>query len=324
MSARWQLPWGEPGSAKRVAALRILIGGFAVFYLLSRFSDFTNMSAMAAWQFSPVGAAVVLREPLPQAAVVATTVVAILLGALFTLGVRYRVVAPAFALSLLWITSYRNSWGMLFHTDNLLLLHVLLLAAAPAADAYALGAPPRAQGVVDASGVAQVPRYGWAVGALCVITVVTYLVAGVAKLKLAGLGWLEGEQLRGQIAYDNLRKIELGRGPSALGVWFVRHPALFPPLAVLTLLVELGAPLALLHRRAALVWAIGAWCFHVGVVATMSIKFPYPLSFVPYLAFFRLERWEETKLGRRLVNALRAALARSPAPEHETARAPQQ
>jgi hypothetical protein len=325
MSAGWQLPWSEPSSAKRVAALRILIGGFAVFYLLSRFGDFTNMSALAAWQFSPVGAAVVLRAPLPQAAVVAATGVATLLGALFTLGVRYRLVAPAFALSLLWVTSYRNSWGMLFHTDNLLVLHVLLLAAAPAADAYVLGARQRALDSDQAPSVARAegPRYGWVVGALCVITVVTYVVAGVAKVKLAGLGWLEGEQLRGQIAYDNLRKIELGRGPSSLGVWFVRHPTLFPPLAVLTLIVELGAPLALLHRRVALGWALGAWCFHVGVVAMMSIKFPYPLSFVPYLAFFRLERWEETKLGRRLVNALRAALARSPAPERETAQAPQ-
>ena len=40
--------------------------------------------------------------------------------------------------------------------------------------------------------------------------------------------------------------------------------------------------------------------FHVGVALLMNIKFPYPLAFVPYLAFFRLERWHESKLGGAL------------------------
>ncbi|HEY6078636.1 MAG TPA: hypothetical protein VIW29_07525, partial [Polyangiaceae bacterium] len=300
MTKGWRSAWREPAPARRLALLRVLVGGFAVLYLLARFRDFTNMSALATWQFSPVGAAQLLHEPLPQPAVVAGVVGALLLGAAFTLGLRYRLVAPLFALLLLWVTSYRSSWGMLFHTDNLLLLHVLLLAAAPAADAYAWGG----RSEVPASADAVHARYGWAIQALCLLTVVTYLVAGVAKLKLAGLGWLDGEQLRAQIAYDNLRKIELGRGPSSFGVWLVRHPALFPALAVLTLVVELGAPLALLHRRLALVWALAAWGFHVGVVVSMNIKFPYPLAWVPYLAFFRVERLAETALGRRLLSAL--------------------
>jgi hypothetical protein len=189
-------------------------------------------------------------------------------------------------------------------------LHVLLLAAAPAADVLSVDAR---RGRSRAS--AEDGRYGWAVRAVCLVTIVTYVVAGIAKLKLGGLGWLEGEQLRAQIAYDNLRKVELGREASVLGVWFVRHPAFFPPLAALTLLVELGAPLALLHRRVALVWSVLAWGFHVGVAMLMHIKFPYPLSFVPYLAFFRLELWPESKLGaalkRRLPAFLVAALTAS-------------
>lgn len=105
------------------------------------------------------------------------------------------------------------------------------------------------------------------------MTVTTYVVAGVAKLKLGGWGWLAGEQLRGQIAYDNLRKVELGRSASQLGVWFVLHPAFFPPLA---------------------------WGFHFGVAVLMNIKFPYPLSFVPFLAIFWLELWANTRLVRAL------------------------
>jgi hypothetical protein len=61
-------------------------------------------------------------------------------------------------------------------------------------------------------------------------------------------------------------------------------------LAVLTMFIELGAPLALAHRRVALAWTLGAWAFHIGVEVTMNITFAYPLSFVPFLPFFRLER----------------------------------
>jgi hypothetical protein len=290
--------------ARRLALLRIAMGVFAFGYLASRYVGFTSVATLSARQFAPVGAARLLSQPLPGAAVQALVVGALLFAAAFALGVRYRVTAPLFALLLLWVTSYRSSWGMLFHTDNLLVLHVLVLAAAPAADALSLDARRGRAPAPDDDG-----RYGWALRTICLVTIVTYVVAGVAKLKLGGLGWLAGEQLRGQIAYDNLRKVELGREASALGVWFVRHPAVFPPLAALTLLVELGAPLALLHRRAALVWSLLAWGFHVGVALLMNIKFPYPLAFVPYLAFFRLERWHESKLGGALRRRLPAFLA---------------
>lgn len=289
--------------ARRLALLRVLVGAFALGYLAFRFNGFTSVATLAAWQFAPVGAARLLSQPLPSPAVFALVLAALTGAVAFTLGFRYRVSAPLFALLLLWVTSYRSSWGMLFHTDNLLVLHVLLLALAPAADSFSLDARRHGSPAASDDG-----RYGWALRAVCVVTVVTYVVAGIAKLKLGGWGWLEGEQLRGQIAYDNLRKIELGREASALGVWFVRHPAFFPPLAALTLLVELGAPLVFLHRRVALVWALAAWGFHVGVAVLMNIKFPYPLSFVPYLAFFRLELWHETKLGAALKRRLPAFL----------------
>jgi hypothetical protein len=296
VTERWLSAWYAPAPALRLAIFRSLVGAFAFGYLMARFAGFTSVASLERWQFSPVGPVQLLSQPLPAALVTALVVLAMLLALTFAAGAFYRYTAPAFAALLLWVTSYRSSWGMLFHTDNLLVLHALLLALAPAADAWSFDAR-RARSVAHGG---EHGRYGWALRAICVATVITYVVAGIAKLKLGGWGWLEGEQLRGQIAYDNLRKVELGRSASELGVWFVRHPALFPPLAALTLLVELGAPLALLHRRAALVWAIAAWGFHFGVAALMNIKFPYPLALLPFLAFFRLERWKDTRLGSAL------------------------
>lgn len=282
--------WYVPAPAARLALLRIAFGAFATFFLVTRLRPLSNVATLEDWQFAPVGLAWVLARPLPSAVVLGAVVAAAALAPAVTLGFHYRIVAPAFALSLLWVTSYRSSWGMLFHTDNLLVFHALLLAAAPAADTLSLDARRwRRQGrPVTTDG--EHGRYGWVIRALCVVTVTAYFIAGVAKLKLGGFGWAEGEQLRAQVAMDGLRKVMLGREPSAMGVWMVRHAVLFVPLAVLTLLIEVGAPLALAHRRVGLAWTLGAWGFHLGVLATMGITFAYPLSFVPFLPFFRVER----------------------------------
>jgi hypothetical protein len=53
-------------------------------------------------------------------------------------------------------------------------------------------------------------------------------------------------------------------------------------MALVSCLVELGAPAALLGRRVRRVWIVAAWTFHVGVVVLMAITFFYPLSGVAY------------------------------------------
>lgn len=133
------------------------------------------------------------------------------------------------------------------------------------------------------------------VGAL---TVATYLLAGIAKLKLSGLGWAEGEILRSTIAHDAVRKAAVGSVYSPLGAWLVRYDWPFPLFGAFTFVVELGAPLALLGRRLGLLWAALALSFHLGVLATMAIAFPYPLSGVALASFVPLERLSPRLLGR--------------------------
>jgi hypothetical protein len=181
---------------------------------------------------------------------------------------------------------------MIFHTDNLLVLLVLLLAFAPAG-----GTPrsPEAQAAPLASG------YGWVPRAMALVTVAAYVVAGVAKLEHTGWSWAAGAALREQIAYDAIRKIELGSTYSPLGTWLVTHAWVFAPLSAFSLATELLAPLALVGTRAAFVWCACAWSFHAGVLALMAIAFPYPLSGCAFLPFFPVERllpWLERALGR--------------------------
>jgi hypothetical protein len=270
--------------SERLALWRIAVGGFALIYLLARPRDLLAPLRYQDSAFAPLGIVSVLESPLPPALVVAVYAASLLLGALFVLGVAYRAVAPLFALSLLWVLTYRHSWGMIFHTDNLLALHVVLLCFARAADVWRPGAPP----------VALVPHAvasGWVLRASCLVTVAAYVVAGAAKLQLSGFTWAAGGALREQIAFDALRKIELGSLHSPLGPWLLPHGWLFAPLSIFSLGAELLAPVALLGGRWAVAWCLSAWLFHLGVLATMAIAFPYPLSGVAFLAFFPAERW---------------------------------
>lgn len=270
--------WFAPAPAKKLAALRIAVGAFALLYTILRLPELAAVAQLPAASFQPVGLARLLPGPLPAPAVLAIAIAACVLLAAFTAGLAYRVTAPLAALALLWTFTMRSSWGQLFHTEDLLVLHVIALACAPAADAWALSRP---RAPAEAG-------YGWPIRLLAVLTCATYLVAGIAKLRLAGLDWLSGDQLRDQIAVDNLRKVLLGDGSAPLAAPLLGHPRLLAAGAVIALTVELTAPLALLGGKIARAWAVSAWLFHVAVVLAMWVVFPYPLLGVPFLPLILL------------------------------------
>jgi hypothetical protein len=280
---RW---FWAPAPAERLATLRVLTGAFAVVYLLVRWHVMVDFSRLHATRFEPIGVTRLLDAPLPAAVVWLLWAACLALGVAFTLGWRFRVTGPAFGLLLLWVTTYRNSWGMIFHNDNLLVVHALCLAFTPAAAALALDAR-------SASGTPQAAddgRFGWPIKLICAVTLATYVIAGVAKLRGAGLDWAEGDVLRNYIAYDAMRKIQLGSIHSPFGAWIVQYDAPFPIVSTLTLALELGAPLALLGPRIAAVIALGLWSFHFGILVSMAIAFPYPLTGIGLAPLLPAER----------------------------------
>jgi hypothetical protein len=308
--------YSPPTPMRRLRLLRIAIGAYALVYLVSRGAHLNAVIDYPPGSFSPVGLVRWLDAPLSASWVYGSYAAAVVTAAAFTFGVAYRAIAPLFALLLAWVLSYRHSWGMIFHTDNLLVLHVLLLAFAPAGRVGAALSQDALRQVDGASrtGLASEPppeeatRHGWVPRAMCLLTVATYVVAGIAKLEHTGWSWAAGGALREQIAFDAIRKIELGSTYSPLGPWLLPHGGLFAPLSAFSLATELLAPLALLGLRPAAIWCACAWSFHAGVLALMAIAFPYPLSGVAFLAFFPIERAMPT-LERHWL-ALRTRLSR--------------
>lgn len=293
---------------ERLATLRFLTGLFSVVYLAVRghvLADFR----VEPGGFAPVGVVAWLHAPLPPVLVFALYLGALLSGIAFTLGARFVVTGPLFALLMLWVTSYRNSWGMIFHTDNLLVVHLAVIAQSDAAAVLSLDARRRV------TPPASDPRFGWPVRLISATTTFAYLLAGIAKLKITGWSWMDGDVLRNYIAYDGMRKSQLGSVHSPFGGWIVQYAWPFPALSALTMLLELSGPFTLLVPYLARAWALGLYGFHIGVFASMAIAFPYPLSGVAFASMFeceRLWRWRPLRALQRFLegSALRGEQSR--------------
>jgi hypothetical protein len=281
--------WMAPAPAERLAFARIVVGAYALLYLLGRAPYWFSFAYFDPHQYQPVGLlAWVQPRPFVPAVVHALVLATFACAVPFVLGWRHRVLAPLFGLLLLWTLTYRHSWGMVFHTENLLVLHVLILAVTPAADAWSLDARRRAAPAADA-------RYGWPIKLMCWVVVLAYVLAGVAKMRNAGMDWLWGDELRNHIALDNARKALLGDIYSPLAAPLLHVGPMFRALALLTVVAELAAPVALIGPRAAALWVALVMGFHWGVLVLMMIMFPYQMLGVAFVGFFPSER-----LGHRV------------------------
>jgi hypothetical protein len=294
---------------ERLAMLRILTGGFALVYLVVRLPVFLALADRRTG-FDGVGVANLLDGPVSGVVVDATVAATALGGLAFVLGWRFRVAGPLFAMGMLALGSYRGSWGQLLHFENLMVLYLVIVALSPAADAWSIDARRRTPRRIG-DGPAESTAYGWPIALAGLVLVITYVIAGIAKLRYGGLDWVFGDTLRNHVAYAAARLDLLGGTPSPLAGWAVRLDGMWPFVAAATIVIELAAPVALFGGRRRTVWVIAAWAMHVGILAFMLIGFPFPLFLVAFAPLYRVERLWTERPTWLLPSADRAAAQRS-------------
>lgn len=274
---------------ERLAAFRIVVGVFVVGYLALRLPVFLALGDRPAEDFEGVGVLAPLSSPPSSAVLVACIVVAVASGVASTLGWRYRPASVACAASTLLLTTLRGSWGQLLHFENLMVLQLVVLAASPAADAWSLDAKRRAPTAPTVHPGPSV-RYGWPLAVAALVTTITYVIAGVAKLRYGGLDWVSGGTLRNHIAYSAARLDVLGGNPPVFAGAAVRAEWILSAVAVGAVVIELSAPVVFVGTRLRNAWVAAAWLMHVGIFLTMAVGFPSPLFGVAFAPFFALER----------------------------------
>lgn len=243
---------------------------FATVYVAVRLPEFRGLVDLRASSFEPVGILWFLRSPLPNAVWFGVLGLLFVSGIVVLTGRATSAAMAVFAPCVLVVTTYRSSWGQLLWFENLLVIHLIVLAVAAVIGPIDEKRPPP-----------------WAVQCCAVATVVVYMLAGVAKLRYGGVGWISGDVLAHHIGYSSARLSVFGERPPLLASFAVNHAGALAFASVTTVALELGAPLALLRRRLAVVWSTAMWAVHVGIALTMAVVFPYPmvgLAFVPVVA----------------------------------------
>lgn len=323
--------WFAPVPASRLAAVRLAVCTYAVLFAAGRAVYLLDASRLPASSWHPLGLASRLDAPPPRAVVLALWLLVLGAGTVAAAGRRTSASLPLLAVAFLLLATYANSWGQLFHTEHLVALHLLVLGAAGGATGRALRLrhrwwerrpgrrPPGDHAAPDGAGAVS----GWPLRLMSAVTVITYALAGLAKLRLGGWGWVSGDALRHQVAFDNIRKEVVGSVSSPIAGLLLPHRWVWWPMGIATMLVELGAPLALLLRRSraawvAAAWIVAAWLFHVGIAVVMAILFFYPLSGVAFASMLPLERpvarWQAWRV-RRTGRTARSARSPRPAPD---------
>lgn len=300
---RLDIIWFSPAPASRLALLRIFVGLFTFQHLWPRFQLFTQIGRSPATLFDPVGLATFLDGPLSPHVFDYLLIATFCANVLFILGWLYRITGPAFGILLLLVLTYRNSWTMIYHSNNVLVFHALILGCVPAADALSLDAWRRARkGKVPRRNLDGDWRYGWPIALMCLVTALTYFLSALAKIAgPLGWAWVDGDAMRSYIAVDALRKELMGEGATPLLFILYDHVWLFTILAAISLVIELGALPALLDRRVARAWAIYAFFMHWGIVFLMGIEFPYYIMGVIFAPYFHVERLLDVVRGTTVV-----------------------
>jgi predicted DCC family thiol-disulfide oxidoreductase YuxK len=290
--------WYSPMPPERLATLRIATGLFSLWYFATRFGMMQRIATTDPSLYKPVGIATFLPQPMDANLFFWILVTTLALNILYTLGWKFSYTGPLFAVALLFVLCYRNSWSMIYHNSNALVLHVFIIGFVPAAKAISIDALQN-KSYNWRKKIAPNWMYGWPVRLICTATVGTYILSGLAKIwGDLGWSWMTGSAMRSQIAVDAMRKeLLVESSPSVLFEWLYGHTELFMILGIGTMILEAGAFMALLNRRIAIVWALLTCSMHWGIYFLMGIKFPYHTTGIIFLSFFAIEHiWYQLQI----------------------------
>jgi uncharacterized membrane protein YphA (DoxX/SURF4 family) len=255
------LAWFGPTDPRVLAICRVLL----FWYVWPGFSvtNYSGYAQLERWAWYPAGLFEAFSIGPPSASLLAILSVIRSVSTLLALvGLLYPFTAPLAALSSFVLLGLPQNFGKVDHSENLLVLALLVFSFARAADAWSIDAwlrrrwslgawlrrraghsPP---GTEAASARPRQPsgHYTWPRRFLLLLVVTMYGAAGASKLLHSGWAWALSDSFRWLL----LRHHFTHHPPTQLGVWLANDPALCHALALGALLTELLCPLSLLSR----------------------------------------------------------------------------
>lgn len=192
----------------------------------------------------------------PAAAISAVQAAGTIAGLLAVLGRRRRLAFTLTWIALLVLAGFRASRGKIQHNDVLLLLAIVPFLAAPDDTTWR----------DDRTGA----RFGWPVHAGMVVVAIGYSWSGVAKLLSSGPRWVFSDNMR-NVLYDGARGAK-SHAPE-LARWIAEHAGLSVAIALVTIVFEIGVPLALPCPRLRPAVVAGAVALHGSIFVLLGLDY---------------------------------------------------
>lgn len=271
----WLHFWFAPGSAAALGACRIVAFSTFLFAYLFWFDFAPELWAEvpdAFWMptrlFHTLGLPVFSGATLRWLGVI--WLVSLGAGAVGLLTRTSSITAVVLGL---YLCGLPNNFGKIFHGTTVIPLMLLVFACARSGDALSVDAWLRRKEPPPAPNGA----YTWPIRAFQLLFAFVFFAAGLSKIRNGGVDWFASDSMRYILLLHHYTD---GVEPTRFGLYLAEWPWVYRPMALIVMVCETAAPLALISRRARVTV--------VPMLALMMGGFYICLGFValPFLALF--------------------------------------
>jgi hypothetical protein len=240
------------------------------------FADFKDAS------FKPIGILAALHVPLlPNPLLELLDVVGSVAITGAMIGLFYAISAPIAAVSVLYTQWIAQSSGKINHGGLLIDWVLVMLAFTRAADAWSVDAWWRKRRGI--SRPLPSAEYRWPRAFMAVMLGSMYGAAGLSKLRVSGIDWGLGGNMRLLLLGHHFTREPL----THFGVWLADFPWICGALGFSSHLLELSGPLAIVHRYTYRLVLPGLALLQLGIWALLGLLFREVM-----VIFFCLLPWD--------------------------------
>lgn len=298
-----------PTEAAALASVRVALFGFTLADML--LTNFVDLGRLPTTVMRPTGFMQVFPWRFYEALVTPNgmlmlKVLVVVSFAAAAVGYSTGVSTKAAALLFLFFQGLVRSFSHFNHDEMPMVYMLIVLAFTPCGDAFSVDSwlrPMRQR--------AGYVVYGFPILLLRILLAWSYFSSGLIKLRVAGLGYFNPDNLPALAithSLDNLHDTQY-----RFAFWLPNARGVTTVLVILVVLWELTFPLAIFSRIARRIILPFGILFHISTIFFMNVSFPYHLAayavFVDWPRLF--DRVVQSKLGLRLAGSRRVATSSS-------------
>ena len=271
----WREYWFAPSSAVDLACARIaFLGALFLYYLPHDYSALPTVGEVfwnPIWAFQTLGFGRAGSSDL------------VVLQLLWKLSLFFACIGLFTRTSLLvavtlgfYLLGTQHGFTKVRNNDGVVWFVLLILAASRCGDLWSVdewirvrlrGRPPRATTTTTS------PEYTWPIRMVWMLLAMVFFLSGVQKLRESGLAWLTSGHLRYRLMEKNYPS-GFGEVPLVSWGWELGRSAWVGRfVAIFTLVMELGYPLALVWKWARWVFPAGTVLMLIGIRSLMGPPF---------------------------------------------------